>query len=459
MIDIKEEHLESLIDKAIKLNEQDQIVSITKTVDNINPLHFFEAAKVTGENRIFWMNQAEEFYIVGVGKAHELLANENRFDSMKEQWKAVLNNAVVHNPHHVEGTGIIALGGFSFDPKKEKTSLWEKYAHSQFTIPEFILTKYKEETYLTINKKVCQNDDPTILSSKLLQKEKHLLERVNSIPNGNKIIHKKEIAVEQWLETVQKARGVIREDEAKKIVLAREMRVKFSENAEISGVLEKLIKNQSNCYVFAFEQEEDCFIGASPERLVKLSGDELLSTCLAGTSPKGETKNDDATVREILINDVKNLEEHKYVVKMIKNSIDAFCVNIDIPENPIVLSLKNLHHLYTPVKATLKSSYNVFDLVKQLHPTPALGGVPTEGSLAFIRDNEVLDRGWYGAPIGWLDNNKNSEFVVAIRSGLIQADEASLFAGCGIMKDSELDLEYEETNVKFLPMLTAMEEE
>jgi len=143
---------------------------------------------------------------------------------------------------------------------------------------------------------------------------------------------------------------------------------------------------------------------------------------------------------------------------MIRNSIENYCSDVQIPKEPIIYPLKNLQHLYTPVTATLKNGQSIFDIIKQLHPTPALGGVPREKSLAFIRDHELLDRGWYGSPVGWLDSNQNAEFAVAIRSGLIQGDEASLFAGCGIMKDSDPEAEYEETNIKFLPMLSVLEE-
>ena len=104
-----------------------------------------------------------------------------------------------------------------------------------------------------------------------------------------------------------------------------------------------------------------------------------------------------------------------------------------------------IHHLYTPVKAELKDGFNILDIVDRLHPTPALGGVPKQTSLAFIRNYEPMDRGWYGAPIGWMDSQQNGEFVVAIRSGLIRGREATLFAGCGIMEDSDPKMEYEET--------------
>ena len=135
------------------------------------------------------------------------------------------------------------------------------------------------------------------------------------------------------------------------------------------------------------------------------------------------------------------------------------CDELNIPEKPTVTQLKNLQHLYTPVEATLKPSAHLFNLVQALHPTPALGGTPKEASLAFIREHELLDRGWYGAPIGWLDAQQNGEFAVAIRSGLIQKDEASLFAGCGVVEDSDPEMEYAETKMKFRPMLSILEDE
>src|SRR5699024_6829835 len=107
--------------------------------------------------------------------------------------------------------------------------------------------------------------------------------------------------------------------------------------------------------------------------------------------------------------DEKNLEEHGYVVQMIQNSISSCCKDIQIPENPVIYPLRNLQHLYTPVKATLRNGFTVFDIIQKLHPTPALGGLPREKALHFIREEEALDRGWYGAPIGWLDSNQNSE--------------------------------------------------
>src|SRR5699024_5457512 len=177
-------------------------------------------------------------------------------------------------------------------------------------------------------------------------------------------------------------------------------RIKFEKNIKISTVLQILLKIQANSFVFAFEKGEDCIVGATPERLIKLKNNQLLSTCLAGTAPRGKTEKEDLEIAEQLFYDEKNREEHDYVVQMIRGSIEKYCDNVQIPNEPIIYPLKNLQHLYTPVTATLKDGESIFDIIEHLHPTPALGGVPKEKSLAFIRDHELLDRGWYGSPIG-----------------------------------------------------------
>lgn len=172
--------------------------------------------------------------------------------------------------------------------------------------------------------------------------------------------------------------------------------------------------------------------------------------------PLEEDEEDDEMLAWQLLNDEKNREEHDYVVQMIKQSVAPYVESFDIPDAPVIYPLKSLQHLFTPVTATLKSDATILDLVKQLHPTPALGGEPRDKALQFIDEKEPFDRGWYAGPIGWLDANFDGEFAVAIRSGLITENQATLFAGCGVVKDSDPRAEYEETRIKFTPMLDAL---
>ncbi len=141
---------------------------------------------------------------------------------------------------------------------------------------------------------------------------------------------------------------------------------------------------------------------------------------------------------------------------MIKHAMNESCTSVSSPNHPEILKMRDIQHLYTPVKGIAKENVSLLTVVNRLHPTPALGGQPKQKAYEIIRELEILDRGWYGSPIGWFDTKDNGEFAVAIRSGLINGKDASLFAGCGIVGDSEPESEYKETMIKFRPMLSAL---
>ena len=239
-------------------------------------------------------------------------------------------------------------------------------------------------------------------------------------------------------------------------MLARELRLHFEGDIQVDIVLKKLLMEQSESYVFAFESKGDCFIGASPERLVKMEKNQVYSTCLAGSSARGKDLTEDEYLGQTLLHDEKNLAEHRFVVEMIKEAIEDTCSEVVIPDHPQLLKLRHIQHLYTPVKGKPRGDTSLLMLAERLHPTPALGGLPKNSALLKIREVEDLDRGLYGGPLGWFDYQGNGELAVAIRSGLIQGDEASIFAGCGVVEDSVAQLEYQETNIKFKPMLSAL---
>ncbi|MBM7570910.1 isochorismate synthase [Aquibacillus albus] len=461
MIQTEVKELEEALEEAIMIakdKNEPQLLSYTDKINEVNPISFFNKAKdINDRNRFFWTSSTDSFFLVGAGEAFGLQSTSvNRFEGIEMQWKKMLDKSLIFNSFQQPGTGPIALGGFSFDPEKENTELWEKFGGSQFRVPAYLLTVSNGNYYLTINVVVHAEDHAKQLYFELVKNKKSLIKKDKLWPVKSVISKKAEVNPDQWKELVLKAMKEIKKGKADKIVLAREMIVSFEKDVDLSSILHDLIETQTNSYIFAFENSEDCFIGASPEQLVRVEGNQLFSSCLAGTAPRGFTSIEDRTIGEELLTDVKNRQEHKFVVQMIKESVVECCEEVRVPNHPVLYPLKNLQHLYTPVQARLKNNYSIFDIVQRLHPTPALGGFPQDKSLAFIRENEQLDRGWYGAPIGWLDAYQNGEFAVAIRSALIKGREASLFAGCGVVKDSDPEAEYQETNMKFIPMLSVL---
>ncbi|HLR70656.1 MAG TPA: isochorismate synthase [Pseudogracilibacillus sp.] len=460
MIELREMELSSFLYTAIeKMKTPKQLISWTKQINPLNLLYVFERLKATNQDRIYWSNSNNDFTLVGLGSVKKLIANEDRFQQLQKQWTTLLDEVFIHNPFPEAGTGLAAIGGMAFDPKRPKSERWEKYPTGQLTIPEYVIIYNKGNYFLTVNRYIQKNDSVEKVIQQIGKMENLILHSTDKQKQERlKVIAKEEIEPKKWKQSVQKAVDEIKRGRAKKIVLARELRLQLNRDADIASMLKKLRETQPNSYIFAFEHGDNCFLGATPERLVYVEGDKLLSTCLAGTAPRGKTITEDEQIANTLLNDQKNREEHEYVVQMIKEGIENYCEDIHIPKEPVIHPLRDLQHLYTPVTAKIKKPFSIFDIVEKLHPTPALGGVPKEKALAFIREQELLDRGWYGAPIGWLDSHHNGEFAVAIRSGLVQKNEVSLFAGCGVMRDSDAEMEYEETNVKFLPMLTILED-
>lgn len=457
MVEVKEETIRSTLDKVIRnlQSSESKLVSFTKKMESINPLHFFEAGLHLHMERSFWMSTLDDFTLVGLGNAYTITA-ESGVSGLHKNWNTVLTNAVIHNPYKVPGTGISAIGGMDFDPEKPRSDLWDAFSKNELRIPIFMLLVNEEASYLTVTVLVTGKDDPDRIDQILTEQEEWLVSYQAKKQQKPTIIDKKEIEPEQWRKLVQQTTSYISESSLEKVVLARELRLTFSEKIGITKALKDLMESQPTSYIFAYEKLQNCFIGATPERLVKVEHNELLSTCLAGTAPRGKTENEDSELGYQLLHDQKNLEEHNFVVQMIRKSIEEFCVDMQIPDKPVLYKLRNLQHLYTPVRGVFQEGYSIFDVIKKLHPTPALGGEPTEDAITYIREYELLDRGWYGAPFGWVDSYQNGEFAVAIRSGLLQGNKASLFAGCGVVKESDPQAEFEETRIKFLPMLNIL---
>ena len=456
--DIKEKVMAALT-KA-KTLDRPILVSVVNKIDDIDPILFFQNGReqFLGE-RFFWKDPSDEIILVGMGIAKQIQSDQasDRFFHVEKEWQDFLAEALTYNPYEENGVGPLIFGGFSFDPLKQKTELWSKFSHSQFHVPKFMLSVIHGKTFLTTNIICSKHDDPRFYEK--AAKELQLL--FSSVVQDKdqqpaRLIDTNVISPQRWRETVNKVVQDLKNGPLKKVVLARELRLIFDQDVASEKVLSTLRKEQHNSFTFAFESNGDCFIGATPERLVKKQGDNVFSTCLAGSIPRGKTPEDDQVLGEQLLADRKNRMEHQYVVEMIKEALEESCEDLILPDKPQLMKLKNIQHLYTPVIGKCKKDASLLLLVERLHPTPALGGLPKKEAVEKIRQVEELDRGFFGAPLGWIDYKGNGEFAVSIRSGLIQGKEASLFAGCGIVADSDAESEFMETSLKFRPMLTAL---
>jgi isochorismate synthase len=261
------------------------------------------------------------------------------------------------------------------------------------------------------------------------------------------------------METVANMVEKISHGAFEKVVLAREINVILDGSPgviDISTTLQRLRESYPTASVFAMQRGERFFVGATPERLVQARNGQIYTMALAGSARRGETAEEDVQIGSELLQSGKNNNEHAIVVAMMREALKKHCTHVHISAAPQLLKLKNVQHLKTSITGELIAGRCMLDIMEDLHPTPAVGGFPRYAALEAIRNAEKLDRGWYAGPLGWIGASGHGEFAVALRSGLIDGREARLFAGCGIVADSEPQAEFAESCLKFQVMLRAL---
>lgn len=443
----------------LKLEEHSSVlVSYVRELNELDALTLFKkgAKKYTGQ-RIFWQNPSKTVTLVGIGctERYSSKAGNESYTELN-QFKDKLKKQTVSN-EIILGTGALLIGGFSFDSLAKADANWEEFQDAYFSLPTYLLTTTAEKSYITFNFYVTQAD--------LIEKPLRIMkqwEELLATPFVTEteiaaITKKEELATDSWLAAVSETVDAIKASkELNKVVLSRQMLLTHETDVAIEAVLEKLRKTQQNSYFFVVENGEKTFLGATPERLLSAEGNKFYSACVAGSAKRGATFAEDQAIGDRLLADHKNVHEHQLVVEMIRHTMEGFTTDLAISGGPTLLKNRDIQHLFLTLAGTKEEHFSFLEAVKGMHPTPALGGVPTDLALEVIRQKEPYNRGFYGAPIGWVDSSDQGEFAVGIRSALIMGQKSLLFAGCGIVAGSDPTEELNETAIKFQPMLRAL---
>jgi menaquinone-specific isochorismate synthase len=244
----------------------------------------------------------------------------------------------------------------------------------------------------------------------------------------------------------------------KKVVLSRPLRAALSGPLPLSTVLRRLRAHEPNCTVFSMPVPDGTFFGASPELLVSRHGRRVTAHPLAGTIARGSTARSDADAQGQLARSPKSQAEHHYVVEDVAAVLTPYCDTLVVPAAPTLVAFRSVAHLGTRVEGDLSGPTSVLTLLEQLHPTAAVGGTPRSEALEWIEQHEAGPRGSWAGPVGWTDGQGDGEWMIGIRSALLQAegDLVSLQAGAGIVADSDPAAEAEEVNVKLATVLESL---
>ena len=259
-----------------------------------------------------------------------------------------------------------------------------------------------------------------------------------------------------WERTVGLFAGAVGRGRIDKAVLARRVATRAATDLDIAAALRHLASSAPESTTFAFTRDGTTFLGATPERLVRTVGRSFETVAIAGSAARGADPDEDARLAAGLLASEKDREEHAVVVETLRSGLAPIVESLHVAESPAILPLRHVQHLVTPITGTLRDEAGLLSLGGQLHPTPAVGGAPREDALDLIAEHEGFDRGWYAGPIGWLGADGDGELMVALRCGLVAGRDATLFAGCGIVADSDPGREWDESRLKLRTMTTAL---
>ena len=327
-------------------------------------------------------------------------------------------------------------------------------------MPEVALARRNGEVSLTVAGLAAPDDVPEQLAERMAARVAALrddaLPLLDPAPAGRFKIASV-APPEHYVEAVARAVERIRAGALEKVVLAREVAVHAPTPHDAAAVFGVLRSAFGSCFVFCAGRGESAFVAASPELLVRREGLRASSVALAGSIRRSADPAVDDHLGEQLLGSAKDREEQAIVTHRIGRALRPHAVWVAAPSEPTVIKVANIQHLATPIRAQLTHPISVVELAGLLHPTPAVGGEPFAVAEPLIPALEGIDRGWYAGPVGWTDANEDGEFCVALRCALLRGTEARLYAGVGVVRDSDPAAELAETEVKLgalLPVLS-----
>ncbi|QZP38627.1 isochorismate synthase [Halobaculum magnesiiphilum] len=408
-------------------------------------------------HRIHWA-APDGLEVVGGGAAARLTADgPDRFETLRRDAETLFSVVDHEGP---AATRPRVFGGLAFGADHDAAGVWEGFPAAAFTLPAVQLTRVDDGTYLTVTRYGPDADADGAEEALAAARD-----RLDDLPMMRARGEKPGVVDTEWLVdreewTAQVASVIdrIRGGDLRKVVLATALRVDLAEEIDIPDTLGRLRRTYPECYRFLVQPTGGKgFFGPPPERLVRREGEVVETEALAGSMPRGDTPEADAEYARSLLESDKLQHEQRLVVDTICEQLDAFGTVGEGQQD--VRKLTNIQHLQTPINAVLDGDTHVLTLVEALHPTPAVGGLPLDLALSTIRETETWDRGWYASPVGWFDAAGDGEFAVGIRSGVAGGREATLFAGNGIVGDSDPADEWDELQPKVRPIMDELERE
>jgi menaquinone-specific isochorismate synthase len=425
-------------------------ISYTTRCEKINILRWLQ--RVSVNPRVYWRDREGDLEVAGIGSICIIAADHPK--DFAESFRRIdrILKLQPDNPF------LRFFGGTRFDPQTAPDQLWQSFPGLWFVLPQLIVTRTEDEYFLTVTVAwdgVSNTDEIQTRLYDSLDLFFHPDDTTDKIPP--RIVARTNIPdCKQWSAGIAKVLAEIDVGKVDKVVLARRCDLQLSGTLDSCQYLETLIAQGKRCYGFLFQPNRSAaFVGLTPERLFNVTGNHLVTEAIAGTIAVGDSNEETAANAAQLLERDKNRHEQRYVVDGLRAKLAELCDTVEPTDSPQILQLTHVQHLITHLAGTLRPSVTLSDIYAAIHPTAAVCGTPSKAALSLLTKIERFDRGWYASGVGVI-SNQSTELAVAIRSGLIIGKTLSLFAGAGIVRGSDADLEWQELEHKLAAGINAL---
>jgi len=448
---------------AARARRRPQLVSITLESEHLDPLAVLESIYDPGEMHFYCERPAEHLAVAGAeAVVSTVLDGASRFTAAKQFVAEALENTIAIGDLSLPFAGPHFFSAFGFFDDAEPDA---PFPAATLFVPRWQVGCSDGRYSAVANLVVAADSAVDALAEKIWRANAKFHGFDYSAARTERFPHPMDVKTSEvgtpvgFHDAVASALQLIDAGTIEKIVLARALDAHASEAFHPLRMLNALRQRYPDCFSFSVGNGRgQSFIGASPERLVRIRERELLTEALAGSAPRGRTAGEDAALGGGLLRSEKDQREHKLVVESQRRRLQRLHLEPTVSDRPRLRQYSNVQHLHSPITASVPDALHVLDSVAELHPTPAVGGTPREQACADIARFEPFARGLYAGPIGWADHRGDGEFLVAIRSAFIDGDQGRLFAGAGIVAGSEPARESAEIDLKFRALLDALAE-
>jgi salicylate biosynthesis isochorismate synthase len=406
-------------------------LTIRVPAPDADPLEFL--ARASGACEAWFWRSPDGPVFAALGRVGEILrGGPGRFEDLTRAWREGRSSSP------------LVLYGFSFHPDGPRSEAWRPYPAGVLLVPRLLLMGSGAGATLLLTLDGSEDAGEVLrdverwLAGPPCPEDPSPAVEAHPVPEPG-----------QWKALVRSATEAVRGGELQKVVLARALCLRAG-RVQVPRALSTLCARYPECTVFGVRRAGRWFLGATPERLLRVRGGVVEAMALAGSAPRGRSEEEDRFLGRELVKSRKDREEHRIVAEYIRDRLQPFCETLQMM-GPALMRTGAVQHLCTRIRGGLREPLPAMQLAGALHPTPAVAGLPLERALWWI-EREGVDRGWYAGLLGWMDARGEGEVVVGIRSALVAGSEAWVYAGCGILGDSDPETEYAESELKMEPM-------